>query len=677
MKFQLPLLLAAVSGVLIPLIVHLIGRRRAQRVPFAALDYVLQSDRRISRRLRLRHLALLLIRMAIIAALAVMMAKPFVETDSDLPALAAEPTSVVLIIDDTASMRRQVGGQSVFSLAKQRALEVVDGLSSGAEIALLTVADPSGPIPAFTRNARSVRRAIALLEPTFRHARVDRALAEARALRGRAIHTRAHTLLISDLAAHGLSKRTFGQVYWVDAAGTGPRDNRAIVEIVDQPSAAGGERATVIGVRVCNYGRRASKERVALWIEQRQLAAGQLELAPSACDVKRFEHVFARGGVYETRATIDPDAYSIDDVFYHRLEVRNAIRVLLVNGSPSTIPHRDELFYLRAALNTEGASRRIATQVTSEQRLDQLTPSAFDVVALVNTGHLSRTGANKLLQFVKAGGGLLIAVGDQVRAENANALLGELLPQPLRGVNVALERPLRIGHVDGTHPILTSIWSKEGGGLASVRVRRAFHLQPVSGSERRHLISYDDGTPALVERRIGSGRALMLTTTVDRDWTDLPIRPGYLPLMREIIGYLSNTARRRSPSTLVSGSRQQLTFPEGAQQLRVLVPGGGQRVLTLSKRRQSRTAEMRVERPGFYRVFYVTDHGDVRVSHRGGFVVNVDPRESDLRRGSLGETKIVADQQNRRAKRPVELWSWVGALLLLLVLGESVIGRRS
>ena len=170
MSFVSPLMLVGLLGAAVPLVIHLIGRRRAPRRPFAAIAFVLRSNRRIARRLQLRQLLVLALRMALVAGLAVMLARPFFEIRSDLPAISSSPQSAVLLIDDTLSMG--YGGGELFANARRKALDLVDMLSGGgaSDLAVLAVSDPRGPISSLTRDVRQVRAAIGRIPVQFKDA---------------------------------------------------------------------------------------------------------------------------------------------------------------------------------------------------------------------------------------------------------------------------------------------------------------------------------------------------------------------------------------------------------------------------------------------------------------------------------------------------------------------------
>src|SRR5450759_3621034 len=130
------------------------------------------------------------------------------------------------------------------------------------------------------------------------------------------------------------------------------------------------------------------------------------------------------------------------------------------------------------------------------------------------------------------------------------------------------ERPAeRLLPLDRRAPLL-SAFPEEGDGLLSARFFKYMLLDPVRDTARRNVIlRFESGAPALVERDVGKGRVLLLTTTVDREWTDLPIRPGFLPLVREAARHLVGAADEESGATSLVGQARVLSFGADLQTL--------------------------------------------------------------------------------------------------------------
>ncbi len=685
MSFLSPLLLVGLLGAGVPLLVHLIGRDRAKRHPFAAMDFVLRCNRRLARRLRLRQLLLLITRMVLAAGVAVMMAKPFVETESDLPALGGGPQSAVLVLDDTVSMSRREGGRTLVEAARQRADKIVTLLGAQADVAVLSVARPAGPLPALTRDTRKVRRAIDALRVDQRHARVSAALIRAgRILADSPLKAR-HVFLISDMAAHGFSAGAIQlppgvQLHLVDVASSRPK-NRAVVKLSALPSAAPGPRAARIVARICNHGGTGHTARVTLEIDGKHAAVGQVTLAPWSCEDKSFQHTFSRGGMHRAAVSLEPDAMPADDRRFLRLEVESPVRVLLVNGSPSPVRYRDELFYLDTALNTadRGAQVILTSQITAGE-LEKMAFDGFDVVALCNVRAVPQQRAAELSAFVRKGGGLLVSVGDRVDAARLNRTLAGLLPQELRSAVSAGTRggpALSIGRVAADHPIVSAIWSdKTGGGLRSARFRRVFLLRPAARTDRKVLLWYDDGSPALLEAQRGEGRVLLLTSTLDRDWNDLAIRPGYLPLMQQMVRYLSRSTPDSSRRSVVVGTAARIRLPTGARQVRLVGPSARERSWSTADLAGKTALEVPVREPGFHKLSVAGVDGVLRPMSRESFAANLDARESNPRKRSAAKLTPARARDRVLAVQRVELWHAIGVVLLLLLLLESFLIRR-
>src|SRR5581483_8662302 len=149
MRFLAPSLLFGLAAALLPWLIHRIGKRRANPVRFAAMELLLRAERKVSARRRLREILLLLLRTAIAAALPLVFAKPFAEIRSDLPAATTRPQSAVIVLDDSASLRRSAnesGGDPLFEEARAQARSLIEHLSPESDAALV-LASEGTPTP--------------------------------------------------------------------------------------------------------------------------------------------------------------------------------------------------------------------------------------------------------------------------------------------------------------------------------------------------------------------------------------------------------------------------------------------------------------------------------------------------------------------------------------------------
>jgi hypothetical protein len=166
----------------VPIAIHLIGRSRARVQRFAAIDLLLRGDKRVARRTKIRQWLLLLLRALAIAAVPLILAKPFLEAPSaDLPAAAVGGAqSAVLVIDDSMSMSAERRGQPLLETARARARRIVEALGGDTDAAVLLASrGGAAPVPQLSADRTRLERALADLRPTYRQTDITSALKRA------------------------------------------------------------------------------------------------------------------------------------------------------------------------------------------------------------------------------------------------------------------------------------------------------------------------------------------------------------------------------------------------------------------------------------------------------------------------------------------------------------------
>jgi hypothetical protein len=240
--------------------------------------------------------------------------------------------------------------------------------------------------------------------------------------------------------------------------------------------------------------------------------------------------------------------------------------------------------------------------------------------------------------------------------------------------------PSRLAPLDRRHPLLSAFPAK-GEGLASARFFKFLLLEPVADATQSAVIlRYDTGAPALVEKTIGKGRVMLLSTTVDREWTDLPIRAGFLPLVQESARRLAGTSERGGTSMLMVGQRREIALAPDERRLEITKPDGTVWVASKDRGGGSRTIVFtETDEPGAYHVRAAGADGMLGDRAGDGFVVNIEPRESNPERLAADkrpDRKPAAAPAGPPPKRRVELWHGLAALMIILVLFESLLTLR-
>jgi hypothetical protein len=304
----------------------------------------------------------------------------------------------------------------------------------------------------------------------------------------------------------------------------------------------------------------------------------------------------------------------------------------------------------------------------------------------------------ELAAWVEKGGGLFVALGDNVGPEperTYDAAMSPLLAQELRSLREAApgvggadktRRGDTIGRFEKSHPIFT-VFPAGGAGLVEASFWKYYLVTPAaSGASTSHqiLARFAGGAPALIEARRGAGRMLLWTSSLDRDWNNLPIHKGFLPLVQQAARHLARVPVEEQTAELLVGQPRELPVAAGDRRIEVTPPEGAKVIFEGDRLKGSRSVTYApTSAPGFYRVAVVGADNVARPRPALDFVVNIDPRGSDTRKaapsdlpGSAPSIDSPSVAARVKPKHRVELWHALAAALILVLFGEAVLVRR-
>lgn len=695
MSLLAPLLLLGLLGLAAPLIAHLRGREEPRRIAFAALRFVRTGDEVVIMRRHLRDRGLLLLRLAALALLVFALARP-VSSGQARVAVLGEPHDAILLLDGSLSMSLRTDGVRAIDGAADAAAAVVDALPPGSRVGLVTT-DPAGPRLELSADLGRVREALADWvaggAPRAGAWPMDSALPIAAALlRGGADGRKRAVYAVGDRTARGLGSLP-------QAAGTDtPILPVPAIGTLDLPpdvpehmslDAVGWEPARDLdprAVRIWGVVRRhatgpadaADLRRVAVAL---QLAGEEVARAdvmvPRGGEARvEFTHTsLAEGPSPAALALVDgaDDPLPGDEVRHFWLAGEDALDVVLVNGDPSEMRAHDEVFFLATALAAAPGRRLRVHGLAPDQleaRLREPHPLAgVDVVVLANVRAPAPDAAAALTRRVEEGLGLLVTVGGRVEASAYNDRLGPLLPLRLREALVVGTAPGRtenrtegLAPANLAHPALRGL--ADDLGLLGARTRRLFLLEPDATRPVEVALSFSSGAPALVTHTHGRGRVALLTTSVDRDWSDLPLRPGFVPLVERVVAYLDASQQGAAGAVLQVGEPRILP---GDGPATVISPRGER--LAAVPDGQGQAVFKDTYTPGHYTV----ERGEGEPPLR--FAVQIDPAESDTTAQTIAGPELDGDAVLAAAHYP--RWRPLILLAALLLLAESILRWRA
>jgi hypothetical protein len=266
---------------------------------------------------------------------------------------------------------------------------------------------------------------------------------------------------------------------------------------------------------------------------------------------------------------------------------------------------------------------------------------------------------------VARGGGLLITAGEHVDAFAYRGRMSALMPATPRSSTPA--QPALALRLEGLNA--SPLLPETGRGLETARTSKRLLVEPPTAPAEA-LLSFEDGTPLLVVGQHQTGRVALLTTTVDDDWSDLPLTPGFLPLIHGLVrGLAAVDALPRGPHA--AGTILSARVPSGARSLYLVTPDG-RRVDLDPKPSQVRIDDTSVV--GVYRAFGALDERGERELRQLSFTVVADTRDSDLEERRPPPTSERPGQAGAARPRGIENWFWL--LLGLMALLEGGLRLR-
>ncbi len=328
-----------------------------------------------------------------------------------------------------------------------------------------------------------------------------------------------------------------------------------------------------------------SQQRVAeLFIDgNKESSSPELDLPPGGRVKHDFIFRFKGGGLHRGEVRLaGEDGSKYDDRRFFAQEVDQSVSVAVVKSKGHEIPYLDDAFYLENALSagqTGGWAIRTATLLAGDLAGEPL--ANYKVIFCVNLPAPDADIARRLREYVAQGGNLVWIAGDNVDAEAYNQMNeqagDQLLPAPLVDIREPSADQNRdswhINYIDKDYPALSRL-AEPASLYESVLVYKHVRMAAAEKGEARVLVRLDDGEPLLVMRKIEEGNVLMLGTGVHTQWTNLPLRPIFLPLIARLTFELSGM--EQSQHSALAGAPLELKFPKASQPVgvEVITPSG-------------------------------------------------------------------------------------------------------
>jgi len=584
MNFLHPQFLWLSPLIALPIIIHLLNRIRYRRVRWAAIDFLLTTERRAVRRARLRQLLLMALRMLLLAAALGALAQPILR--GGLAALLGGGGQVAVALDASASMSATGAGGSAFERGKRLVASALKSLPRGTRASAGAFAvSYTSPFREPLRDRGAVASVVNDARLTAGRGNVPRALRSAAAALERAGGGGAIWLLTDLQAAdwhaddpgeweqvrQALDKADRPKIIITDMD-PGVDSNLSIADVGLSPSVlVEGDTPKLTATVLLRAGASTGAvANVGLFFDGRRVDTRSHEFAePGKADVV-FRLPALSSGSHWGYLELSPDARPGDDRYYFVVRTQGrGIPLLVVDGAPSSVPFESAADFVALAArppDSDLADRSVFTiESVSADEFPGTDLSGFAAVVLADVPRLSPEATASLAAYAAAGGLVAVFPGahTDVAAWNASKFPGLPIESTIEADE---EKRIRLGPVSQTSPVTATLPAE---GLDRVLVGRMFRFDTAS-QPGEVLMQTERGDPFLVRLQAGKGKVYVFAVSAQSDFSNFPFTPPFLLTLHRAVS--SHLIEGAAPLSRPAFCELKLDLPPGTHQM--LTPDG-------------------------------------------------------------------------------------------------------
>lgn len=653
-------LLAGAVGAALPVWLHLLQQHKQDPVEFASTMLLERRTDSTTYQRRIKYKLLMALRLLLLLLVALAFAQPFLRKPPAI--LNAGNKLQIIVVDNSFSMRE---GDRL-ETAKR---EAGSALSAGAVAQIWSFGSHVSYLTQSSKDRADLTAAINSIGPSDEKssfAELSRALRDTARSQSRPVDV----TFITDAQRSALPP-SFGDLglepgTTLKVVDIGRKLPNYTVETVNAPRTLSDLTKAKVNATIAGFHAPAAKKTVALKVNGKTLKTLTVDVPENGRATAEFTGIEGPYGWLRGEVEItDADALADDNRFFFAIERSDPRKVLLIDeqrGSRASL-------YLKAALEAS-ADSFFAIEEMSPGAVANARLANYAFVILHDPGVNAKGIEPALKAYVESGGAILLAAGPQTAALPAIPVAGF----PANGSRVASRGTQRFfapANVDPTYPSL-----RRAGRLEGTRFFQFVATEP--GADVLVAARLEDGSPLLMEKKMGEGRIVIFTSSFDNSTNDLPVKPGFVPLIEQTAAYLGRV-EDRSLSFVVDSYLDLRSDQKRASSVEVIGPRG-ERALSLKEASSANT--LRLTEAGLYDVRRENDRQEL-------VAVNVDRRESELEpvsRENLalweksGAATANAADGSQSAEAPLpepqSFWWWFALLAFFALLAETFVSAR-
>ncbi len=642
MTFLQGIFLYGLIAVTIPLIIHLLSKRKKVPVLFSSLYFLKLLENRKIRRLKIRQLLLLIFRMVLMALLVFAFSRPTLLRSSGEEYSNDENISAFLIIDNTLSTSAVYNGNSVYSMIKSMALEIISMLNSGDEIYVIFTGngDELSELQAYY-DPETVSRQIISSTFTFNSKALNKYISSAYEKILHSSNLNREIYVISDFHENSIDERPITQQgqnskfpvkLFYAVAGPERMQNAAVANVSVHNQVF--EQNKEIGIRaiLVNHSGSLTEDVLAsLYVEGKRIAQKNVDLPANSQEIVEFSFIPGRGGELSGIVEIEDDAVSADNKRFFTIDIPEILKVLIIHDEP------EENEFIEAVFSAD-FNKLFDPVFIFPDRINSVDLKNFDLVIFNGFNTWSGSDVFRMKNYLTGGGGIIIFPGNRSDIDSYNRFvagefslpLAEEISGRLQDQNDDEAAFVTVSQVDLKHPIFLKMFDSPDPAVDYPRIYKSMDMKTRDGTDV--VMELTNGKPFLTIQTWENGRIALFSSRPSLTWNTLPVKGIYAPLMHRIAAYLSETDFTGQGDILI-GENIEFYYNGSIIDLSILSPEGSEFRLTPEITAETfRITFSETINPGIY--ICSAGSADFRK-----FAVNVDPAEADL--DKLVDDKLV------------------------------------
>ena len=649
MAFLNPLFLLGLFAAAVPLLIHLWSRRQAVTVDFSSIMFLVAAHRQNVRRLQLKQLLILLLRMLIIALIALALARPFLTLGLPLAAVLAK-TDVVIVLDNSYSMQYEDVDGVWFDKAKSVASDVLRSLRHGDSATLILMSDiPQAVFRQLTPDIDSVIAAIRTAKSSFRSTNAQPSLELAHEILSESKQQNKEIYIVSDFAKNGwedlgvIPNRSGSRIVLLPIR-KGVAHNTFVEETAPSHQLIGVDLPFYMNTTIHNQSDTSIEQTTLTYhVDDQKKKMQTFSVDANESIMTKITHTFSNPGTHTGSIELTGDRLNTDNRRYFAYDALGEIRVLCVG---------EKTEYLSLALNPLTHKQTTGALVKSSMiQPTSCTPAAFetyplqdfDIVLIADISKLSPESNTQVQEFIRQGKHVIAFAS----GNNKQSWLPVQIGQPM-----TWQIPQKVRKYDETHPIFEIFPDNVLAGQYGPQFYQSMSVIPTSDS-LKIIAWYGDYTPFLIQSRAGRSNILLFNCSLQQqtDSNEFLVNPYFLPLIQQCVLYVMSNATQKN---ITVGDTYITSYPQN--------PGERAWIKRLDANESDEMTAVIIAEDGTMRYDLSNEPGIYQVEvkakdrlYRDFFAVNTPSTEADL-------TPISLQQASERVSAQTEITTETGVL---------------